>query len=138
MATIEESIEAALFSYLAALEIDGAPPLAWPTVPFAPPAGTPYIDVTHLPNRNSRIVLKGSGPHWRQGILQLTVVTPLNAGAPQATALAGSIAELFPAGLDLFEDGIRIRIQQAPDVLPGDKTDVSWDVVVSVRWECFA
>jgi len=30
---------------------------------------------------------------------------------------------------------VKVRIQAAPDVLSPDKTDVSWDVPVSVRYE---
>ena len=52
-----------------------------------------------------------------------------------ATSLAGQIAEHFPADLALFEEGVKVRIQAAPDVLSPDKTDVSWDVPVSVRYE---
>lgn len=136
--TVESSIEAALFAHALALSITGSPELAWPNTPFTPPAGSPYIRVDHFPNSSTRRFLKGSDPHLRQGILQLIVVTPLNGGPSVATGLAGEIAEHFPADLDLFEGGIRIRIQQAPSIMPADKTDVSWDCIVSVRYEAFA
>ena len=135
--TVEEKIEAGLFAYAAALDLNGDPPLAWPNIAFTPPDG-PYVQVVHFPNRNARVVVNSDGPHLRQGILQMTVVAPLDGGPSDATALAGAIAEYFPADLDLFEDGIRIRIQQAPDVLPAEKTDVSWDARVDVRYETFA
>ena len=132
--TIESNIEAALFAHVLALDIDGDPPLAWPNVEFTPPAG-PYIRVDHFRNANGRLFLKGSDPHLRQGILQLTVVTPLHGGPSLATGLAGSIAEHFPADLALFEEGTKVRIQAAPDVMSFDKTDVSYDCPVSVRYE---
>ncbi len=136
-ATIEESIEAALFAKVLELtDLDGDPTFAWPNMPFDPPTGAPWIRVDHFPNKVTRLFSKGSNPHLRQGILQLTVHAPLNGGAP--TALAGSIAAQFPADLEMFEDGIKLRIQAAPDVFPPDKTDTSWDVPVSISYEVFA
>ena len=136
--TIEEKIEAALFAHIVSLDFDDDVPIAWPNLPFPdegeskPPT---YIEVRHFRNANGRLFLKGSNANLRQGILQLTVITPLNVGFVQATALAGQVAEHFPADLALFEEGVKVRIQAAPDVLSPDKTDVSWDVPVSVRYE---
>lgn len=132
--TVEEKIEAALFARVRTLDLDGDPPLAWPNIAFKPPAG-PYVRVEHLPNRVTRLFLKGSAPHLRQGILQLTVVTPLNAGPEDATALAGAVAEHFPADLALYEDGIKVRVQRAPDVMPAEKSDTSWSVRVDVYYD---
>lgn len=137
--TIEEKIEAALFGRVLAMDLSVDRPIAWPNVPYPPTApGGPYIRVQHLPNNNARLFMKGSAPHRRQGILQLTVVSPLNGGAPPATAIAGEVAAQFPADLRLDRDGVRVRIQAAPDVLSAVKTDVSWDLPVSIRYEAFA
>ena len=136
--TIEEKIEAALFTHVVSLDLDDDVPIAWPNVPFpneGQPKPTTYIEVRHFRNANGRLFLKGSNAHLRQGILQLTVITPLNAGPSNVTGLAGQIAEHFPADLALFEEGVKLRIQAASDVLSPDKTDVSWDVPVSVRYE---
>jgi len=140
--TIEEKIENALFTRTLSLSIEASPPIAWPNFKF-PADGeekpATYIEARLLPNNNTRIVMKGSGPHLRQGILQFTVRTPLNVGATPATTMAGEIAEHFPADLDLFEDGIRVRIQQAPDMTQAEPTDdeVSWAVRVDIRYETF-
>jgi len=134
MPTIEESIEAALFGYVAEREFVEDIPLAWPNVDFTPPANG-YVQVQHFVNSTTRLFLKGSAPHHRQGILQLTALTPLNAGASAATALAGQIAEQFPADLALFGDGVKVRIQRVPDVSAGDKTEdgVWWAVTIGIR-----
>ena len=136
--TIEEKIEAALFALVLALDLDDDVPFAWPNTAFpanGEPKPTTYIEVVHFRNANVRLFLKGNAPHLRQGILQLTVITPLHGGPTPATALAGAIAAQFPADLIKFEQGVKVRIQAAPDVLSPDKTDVSWDVPVSVRYE---
>lgn len=136
--SIEQSIETALFAHVRDLDLDDAP-IAWPNVPFSPasPAGT-YVRVQHLRNLNTRYFAKGNDPHLRQGILQLTVVAPLNVGPQVATSLAADIAAQFPADLALYSDGVKVRIQSAPDVATPEKTDASHDVRVDVRYESFA
>lgn len=130
--TIEEKIEAALTARVASLVL--APPLAlaWPNNVFQSPP--PYLRVDFFRNRNERIAIKGSAPHRRLGILQITVVTPLNVGPSGATSIAGRVAEHFPADLVLDYDGISVRIEAAPDVLSAVKEDASYDTPVSVRW----
>jgi hypothetical protein len=134
--TIEEKIETALFTAVAALTLDGSPPIAWPNSVAA--VGKTHVRIDHLRNRNSRFLVKGTAPHLRQGILLLTVVAPLNEGPTPALALAGSIAEQFPADLAMVEDDVKVRVQAAPDVATPIRQDASYDVVVSVRYECFA
>lgn len=135
--TIEEKIESALFGRVRTMALAGAPPIAWPNLAFDPPASA-YIRVSLLPNRNTRLFLKGADPHFRQGILQLVVAAPLNGGSTFATALAGAIAEHFPADLALYESNVKVVIQAAPDVGEALKEDVAWTVMVSVRYETFA
>lgn len=130
--TIEEKIEAALGARVASLVLVPAFPVAWPNNVFASPP--PYLRVDFFRNRNERIAIKGSAPHRRLGILQITAVTPLNAGPSGATSIAGRVAEHFPADLVLDYDGISVRIEAAPDVLSATKEDASWDCIVSVRW----
>ena len=142
-ATVEEKIEAVLFAHVATMEIEELPPIAWPNDDFPGetlPKPAVYLEVRHFRNSNTRLMVKGSAPHLRQGILQIRVVTPLNAGATQATVLAGQVAEQFPADLPLFEGGVKVRVQSAPDVGTGSKTSdgVSWFVPVSIRYEALA
>jgi hypothetical protein len=134
--TIEEKIEAALGTRVASLVLSPALAVAWPNNVF--PSALPYLRVDFFRNRNERISIKGSNPHRRLGILQVTVVTALNAGPSVATGIAGRVAEHFPADLVLDYDGISVRIEAAPDVLSAVKEDASWDTPVSIRYECFA
>lgn len=137
--SIEERIETALFASVQALDLAGGPSLAWPNVAFTPPSpDEAYVRVQHLRNANVRPFVKGSDPHLRQGILQLTAVAPLHVGPAPATTLAAAIAWQYPAGLDLFQSGIKVRIQAAPNVAAAEKTDVSWNARVDVPYECFA
>lgn len=134
--TNEEKIQRALGARVAGLVLSPPLPLAWPNNITKPPV--PYLRVDHFPNRNQRIGIKGSGPHRRLGILQITVVAPLNVGPDAPVAIAGQVAEHFPADLVLDYDGISVRIRSDPDVLSAEKEDASWDVPVSIEYECFA
>ena len=135
--TIETAIEAALFGRVLALDLVGDPPLAWPNKSFKPPSGA-YVRVDHLPNSNTRLFLDPGSSHLRQGILQLTVVTPLHGGPSPSTAMAGAIAEYFPADLALFKDGAKVRVQKAPELMVPEKTDSSWVVRVDVYYDCLS
>lgn len=136
--TIEEKIETALFTYLSEREFIEGILVSWPNVDFIPPNGARYIRVEHMPNVVTRLFLRGDAPNLRQGILQITAVTPLNVGASSATALAGEIAAQFPADLAIFGESVKVRIQSAPSIQPAEKTDVSWDVQVDIYYESYS
>jgi hypothetical protein len=134
--TTDEKIWAALETRVAALVLSPPLAIAWPNNDFQ--SAPPYLRVDLFRNRNQRIAIKGSAPHRRLGILQITVVAPLNAGPVPATSIAGQIAEHFPADLVLDNDGLSVRITSAPDVLSGSKADASYDIPVSIEFEAFA
>lgn len=134
--TIEEKIQRALGGRVEKLSLSLPLTVAWPNNIAAP--APPYLRIDYFPNRNQRIGIKGSGRHRRLGILQITIVSPLNVGPDPSLAIAGRVAEHFPADLELHYDGVSVRIRQAPDVLPASKEAASWDVPVSVEYECFA
>jgi hypothetical protein len=158
---VETDIEYALFWHLAAAVVptggveltphsDDAPfdddalysqptmaPVAWPNRPFSPPP-QPYIRVDHLRNRNTRLYVAGDDPHWRQGILQVTVVAPLHGGVQPATEIADIVAAAFAADAEMHRNGIRVRVQSAPDVATPVREDSSWNVATSIYYEAFA
>lgn len=134
--TIEEKIEAALGARVASLPLSPALAVAWPNNAFNSPP--PYLRVAFFRNRNQRVLISSTGPHRRLGILQISVVSPLNTGVSPATAIAGQIAAHFPADLVLDQDGLGVRIMAAPDVLSAIVQNASYDVPVSVLYECWA
>ena len=136
--TVEEAIEAALFGAVRDLDVVEDDRKAWPNVPFTPPSGEAYLRVALLPNGNQRLFMKGSDPHLFLGILQLTVVAPLNQGSSAATQLAGEVAAEFRADEALYESGIKVRIERAPDIGQAFPVDAAWIVPISIRYECFA
>jgi hypothetical protein len=134
--TIEERIEATLFRYAAIITTEADPTKVWPNSTYTPSAL--YLRIDHMPNRNERLYLKGTNPHLRQGILQITVVSPLNVGPTVATRVAGQVAENFPAELKLYDYGVLLTIQEAPSVGQAFPNDATWVVPVSIRYYVFA
>lgn len=146
MATIESNIERVLMNRVGTLALVPPLPIAWPNFDFPgktsagvkKPMPASYIRVDHFPNKNTRMFLGSADPHWRQGFIQLIVVTPPNLGSLAATDIAGKIAEHFPADLTLYSEGIKVTISRAPDIAPVIETDISWDVPVTVYYEASA
>lgn len=134
--TIEERIEATLFAQAATMSDGlGGVSIAWPNNSFSP-AGL-HLRVEHLPNRNERIFAKGTDPHFRQGLLVVTIASPLNEGPAATTALGGDIALYFPADLSLYGYGIRVSVQSAPELSPARAAEAYWEASVTVRYEAF-
>lgn len=134
--TVDENIKKALKDRVATLTTSPVLPIAWENKDYS--GALPYLRVYLLANRNRRLLLKGSDPHFRQGILQLTVSTALNAGTNTANALAGAVAAHFPADLCLYSEGVKVRVQKAPDIETPLRTATSWDVPVSIPFQAFA
>jgi hypothetical protein len=135
--TVEEEIEALLFGRVRSLTAFSAEAKSWPNVKFDPPAGA-HLEVEHLPNENQRIFLDGADPHFRQGILQLTVVAPLNRGPSPVAALAGAVAAHFPADLPLFGETVKIKVQSAPSRAQAIPSATGLRLPISIRYETFA
>lgn len=137
MATVQSSIEGALLYRLSTLVL--APPLriAWPNENFTPD-GKKFLVVDHLPNQPDRPFLASDEPHFRQGILQVTVKGPLGEKAINFTEVAGLIAAHFPADLPMRRNGVTVKVSRAPTIATGLVDGPHWSVPVSINYECFA
>jgi hypothetical protein len=135
---VEEAIEEALFGSVRDLETFDDDAKAWPNVSFEAAADTSRLRVDHLANGNQRIFIRGAAAHRYLGILNLTVISPLDAGPAEPTRLAAAVAAAYPADRIIVASGIRLRIEKAPDVMRAFPDEKSWNVVVSVRYEAYA
>ena len=135
---IESDIETALFDRVASLALSPVLPIAWPNVDYTPPADGLYMSVQLFPNGVQRYSQTGADPKQRIGILQITVVTPLNQGPSNATLIASQIAEHFPADLIMRSGAVKVSVTDAPSIAPAIKTDASHDVPLSIPYFCNA
>lgn len=135
MPTIEASIQTALFARAASLVLSPVHPVAWPNVSFTVPASKKYVRVTHFPNSTDRLYLGNNDPHRHQGILQLTVVAPINSGEALAREIAGQIADHFRAGLKLNSSGVRVNVTKRPNTgsVVIDTTEIRIPVSIAYR-----
>lgn len=132
MTTPEAIIPALLFDRLAALTLSPALPIAWPNVAFA---GTgAHLEVQYLPNRNVRPFVADDGETIHQGLLQVSVVTPLDAGITPALETAGLVVEYFPAGLALSGSGVTARVTAKPSVAPPLTEAATLRTPVTIPW----
>lgn len=138
-ATVETKIWLALKGRVETIPL--AFPRAWPKQSFTPTTGQAWIRVTHLPNANSRPFLGSDDPMFRQGLLQIGLMTPLTGQVAEVDLQwAGSIAKHFWDDLPartIFHDGMTVTIQRAPDVAGAFREDAWWFTPISIRYECF-
>src|SRR5690554_6323958 len=71
---------------------------AWPAQKYSPAVTTPFIRVAHLPAEPDRIMVAYGKPHWRKGILMLTLVSRLGPDVSVFNQMAGQIARHFRDG----------------------------------------
>lgn len=137
MPSIPEDIETALFTRAAGLAALTGLPVAWPNVSFSAPPSGRYLRVSLLPNVTQRLFIN-SAAHRRPGILQISVVVPLNVGASAATRIAGQVAAHFPMDLRMTSGGVSVRVTKCADIAPAIKEDAAWIVPVSVSFQALA
>ena len=146
MASVEASIETALFGRVATISFspDWTPgfraetQIAWPNVVFSPAPSGPYLRVSHLPNTVDQVSLGETGINRHVGLLQVSVVWPLNVSASPAIEAAGQIARHFKRGTTLSSAGLSIRIHRPPVVGRMIQEDTVIHVPVTVSWLCDA
>lgn len=138
MATVEASIQAALFSRAALLVLNPVHPVAWPNVAFTPPASKKYLRVSHLPNVTDRLYIGSDDPHQHQGILQIMVCASLNSGEAGARETAGLVASHFPVDMRLSSGAASVEITKRPNIASALITDTEIQIPVSIAYRCEA
>jgi hypothetical protein len=102
-------IASALLARCSTLDVgDPALPVAYPDVPFTPPADGKYLEVSIFYNRPAWEGLAAG--RMDQGLVQVTVVGPKGQGIPALMRLASGVIDHFPKGLALT-NGVKISRQ---------------------------
>lgn len=100
----------------------------------------PYIEVRHLPNRNTRFLIGSDDPDDRRGILQLVLCYPVSRkhAYEVMSQYAGLIAAWFPKDLPLSFQGVSVRVTDTPDEAQEYREDGYDRFPVTVRYQSFA
>lgn len=139
MATSTEArIKALLFARLGTLtSAAGALPIAWPNINAAPPASGKFLRVDFIPNRVDRLEIASDGAHQMRGLLQVSVMWPLNVGTDAPLDIAGAIVAAYPADLTLWDGDLRVRVYERPAVAGVIVEDQRVMIPVTILWEEF-
>lgn len=81
-------------------------PVAWENVAFVAPVGR-YVRVFLLPGEVNRLFMEGSGREYR-GVIQVSLVMNIGAGAGGAEALLSSLDAAFSSSGNFTSGGLRI------------------------------
>ena len=132
----------ALRTKVEALSLTPALPILWPSEGANLPEGN-CLEVTNFVNRPGGRLIKGSLPHERLGILQVSLLSPSSTASHRETVLreiAGDVADHFVVDEPLRYGATTVRVYEAPDVggTFSDEDRARMVTPVSIRWRCYA
>lgn len=105
----------------------------WENTPYTPVSGTAYQNVWLLPAQPGNPTM-GDGFYREQGILQINLMYPLQAGTATAAARAELIRTAFKRGTSMTSGGITVKIDSTPEISQGRVDGDRWSVPVKIRW----
>ena len=121
---------------------------AWENVPFTPVTGTPYQAAYLMPATPANPTM-GDGYYREQGIFQVSLMYPLQAGPKTAADRAELIRAAFKRGTSITIDGIdnwydyffspfggitTTIVERTPEIGQGRVDGDRWHVPVKIRW----
>jgi hypothetical protein len=107
-------------------------PIAWENVPFTQPSG-PYLRAFLLPAMTTSADLAGAHRSYR-GVYQISVYSPINAGAGAAEAIADELAALFPLNTRLTVPGLTLQVMTPVTSAQGAQDATNFVVPVSFQY----
>lgn len=132
--TGEAAIADALFWKLSQLAFSPVLPVSLPNLPFTPPVGA-YLEVSFQPNGSMFAPLGYGEPSGRQGIFQVSVMSPAGKRATDAIQIAVDIKAHFERGTDWSRNNLLLRIEREPTIAAGLQTDQGrFMIPVTVPW----
>ncbi|MFZ2407006.1 MAG: phage tail terminator-like protein [Methylobacter sp.] len=105
----------------------------WENTPHTAVAGTPYQQVYLLVAEPENPTM-GDGFYREQGILQITLMYPLQTGSATAAARAELIRTTFKRGTSFTSGAVTVRINRTPEISPGRVDGDRFAVPVKIRW----
>ena len=106
---------------------------AYENVPFTPVTGTPYQRAYLMPATPANPTM-GDGYYREQGIFQVTLMYPLQAGPKTAADRAELIRAAFKRGTTLTSGTVSVIIERTPEIGQGRVDGDRWSVPCKIRW----
>ena len=107
--------------------------LAWQNIQFTPVTGAPYAMVYLMPAAPDNPTL-GDGFYREQGILQISLFYPLQAGPQTAEVRAELIRAAFKRGTAMTSGTVKVLVDRTPEIGQGRVDEDRWFVPVKIRW----
>jgi len=105
-------------------------PTSWENVPFTPVTSAwQKVDMLWAQTENPTM---GDNFRRENGIMQVSLFYPPNAGPDPAALRAGSLAAWFPRGLSLVSGTLRVLIDRSPFIGPASQSGNWYFLPVSV------
>lgn len=133
---VESQITEALMTRLAALTLSPVLPVAYPNVPFTPPASGPYL-VANAPLRATTAAVGISAWDEHSGVFQVDVMYRTQDGVIKPTQIADAVAAHFPRNLRLANGSVRVDINEKPSIAAPVTDAPNLKTPVSIRYRCF-
>ena len=108
--------------------------LAWQNVPFTPVTGTPYAACYLMPATPENPTL-GDGYYREQGILQVSLFYPLQAGPQTAEIRADLIRATFSRGTAMTSGSVKVIVNRTPEIGQGRVDGDRWMIPIKVVWQ---
>lgn len=102
---------------------------AWENAPYNPVAGTPYQAAYLLPASPDNSTM-GDGYYMEQGIFQVSLFYPLQAGPKAAADRAELIRTQFKRGTSMTSGSDTVRIAKTPEIGQGRVDGDRWHIPV--------
>jgi hypothetical protein len=125
------AVRAALETKLSAMT--PALAIAWENAPYTPVAGTPYQAAYLLPATPDNPTM-GDSFYREQGIFQVSLFYPLQAGPKAAADRAELIRTTFKRGTSMVSGTVTVRVARTPEIGQGRVDGDRWHVPVKIQW----
>jgi hypothetical protein len=106
---------------------------SWENVPYTPVTGTPYQACFLMPSTPDNPTL-GDGYYREQGLLQVSLFYPLQAGPQTAEIRAELIRTTFKRGTAMTSGSVKVLVDRTPEIGQGRVDDDRWMIHVKIRW----
>lgn len=135
--TALDDIRVALENHLATMTYSPTlPPVAWPNVPFTPPANATHIRAIFMPVTRRPVVVGPDPEQRRSGVFMVTVYSPEETGAAECTRLAEAIEDRFNGSTAIVAADVTVRLDYSEAKRPLQSTPF-FAIPVEIGWHAF-
>lgn len=106
---------------------------SWENLLYTPVVGTAYQAAYLLPAIPDNPTM-GDSYYREQGVFQVSLFYPLQAGAKVAADRAQLIRTAFKRGTSMTSGAVTVRIDKTPEIGQGRADGDRWHVPVKIRW----